>query len=652
LETSPLWSLLNWTDSLDDLRELWNARTESMTPEPSLTVSEWADERRMLPETAAEPGRWRTRRAPYLKAIMDALSPSHPAEFVSVMKGSQLGFTECGNNWIGYVIDYAPGTMLIVNPGLNEVKRNTATRIDPLIESTPSLKRKVVPHRSREAGNSIFRKKFPGGELVMTGANSAVGLRSLPARYLFMDEVDGYPGDANEEGDPVDLAVRRTATYRGRRKIFSGSTPTIKGISRIEKAVEGSDTIFKYFVPCKHCGEYDVIAWGQIRFPRDEDGTYHPEDAVYVCRHCEGAHGEADKTFLLEGGEWRAIVEGEGRSLGFYLPGLLSPFEPWEEQVRQFLEVKDDSLRLKVWVNTVLGETYEEQGDAPEWERLYALREDYKQGRVPQGGLLLTAGVDVQVDRLELEIVAWGEHNESWSVDYLVLGGDTSNIDDPVWGELDQVLGDSWAHEETGVRLTLRRLAIDEGYNTQIVRAWARRHGRGHVMVCKGQDHAAAPTGQPTRVDIDLRGKKIARGMLLWPVGVSILKSELYGWLRLNPPTDEALEARAEYPAGYCHFPQYGREYFEQLTAEQRVARVVKGFRRLEWVKTRERNEALDCRVLARAAAWAIGVDRWGTGKWQELRDQIEGEQVNAEGTVPTPRRRRRRRAVSSYMRS
>jgi len=171
-------------------------------------------------------------------------------------------------------------------------------------------------------------------------------------------------------------------------------------------------------------------------------------------------------------------------------------------------------------------------------------------------------------------------------------------------------------------------------------------------MVCKGQDHAAAPTGQPTRVDIDLRGKKIARGMLLWPVGVSILKSELYGWLRLNPPTDEALEARAEYPAGYCHFPQYGREYFEQLTAEQRVARVVKGFRRLEWVKTRERNEALDCRVLARAAAWAIGVDRWGTGKWQELRDQIEGEQVNAEGTVPTPRRRRRRRAVSSYMRS
>ena len=240
MSTATLLKELKVTESIfegdRDYRSMRATFVEGLEPEPDLTVSEWAERYRILPETSNEPGPWRTARVPYAKEIMDALSPSHWAEVVAFMKGTQIAGTEIGNNWIGFTIHHAPGLMMVVNPGLSEVKRNTATRIDPLIAATPELARRVVAPRSKEAGNSIFRKKFPGGELVMTGANSATGLRSTPARYLFLDEVDGYPPDADNEGDPVNLAIRRTVTFRSRRKIYMVSTPTIKGISRIEKA--------------------------------------------------------------------------------------------------------------------------------------------------------------------------------------------------------------------------------------------------------------------------------------------------------------------------------------------------------------------------------------------------------------------------------
>ncbi len=212
-------------------------------PEPPIPVSDWADRHRILPPTSAEPGRWRTERTPYLREVMDALSTSSPYERVVLMKGAQTGGSEAGLNWLGYIIQNAPGIAMLVMPSLDMVRRNTTVRIDPLIEATPALRELVASPRSRDAGNSLFRKSFPGGQLVMTGANSAVGLRSTPVRYLFLDEVDGYPGDADGEGDPVDLAIQRTATFQGRRKIYMVSTPTLKGHSRIEAAFEWSSPL-------------------------------------------------------------------------------------------------------------------------------------------------------------------------------------------------------------------------------------------------------------------------------------------------------------------------------------------------------------------------------------------------------------------------
>src|SRR5689334_17884155 len=249
-------------------------------PDPFLTISQWADQYRTLSQRASsEHGRWRTDRTPYLREIMDALSPSSGIERVVFMKGAQIGGTEAGNNWIGYVIHQAPGPMMAVQPTVEMAKRNSKQRIDPLIEESAVLRNLVRDPRSRDAGNTILQKDFPGGVLVMTGANSAVGLRSMAARYLFLDEVDAYPGDVEGEGDPVNLAMARTRTF-ARRKIFMCSTPKITGMSRIEAAYEESDKR-RYFVPCPVCREFQVLQFAQLRWPKGE-----PERAAYVCEHC------------------------------------------------------------------------------------------------------------------------------------------------------------------------------------------------------------------------------------------------------------------------------------------------------------------------------------------------------------------------------
>ena len=240
-------------------------------PDPLLTISQWADKYRTLSQRAsAEPGPWRTDRTPYLREIMDCLSPSSPVERVVFMKGAQIGATESGNNWIGYVIHQAPGPMMAIQPTVEMAKRNSKQRIDPLIEESEVLRKLVSDPRSRDSGNTILSKDFPGGVLVMTGANSAVGLRSMAARYLFLDEADAYPGDVEGEGDPVNLATARTRTF-ARRKIFLCSTPKITGLSRIEAAFEESDQR-RYWLPCPACHAYQVLQFPQLQLAEGQAG--------------------------------------------------------------------------------------------------------------------------------------------------------------------------------------------------------------------------------------------------------------------------------------------------------------------------------------------------------------------------------------------
>jgi phage terminase large subunit GpA-like protein len=607
--------------AFDGAEELGQAWRDGLRPDPSLTVSEWADQHRLLsPRASAEPGRYRTERTPYIRAITDALSPTDPTRRVVVMKSAQIGFTEAGNNWIGYVIHHAPGPMLAVQPTVELAKRFSRQRIDPLISESPALRERVKPARSRDAGNTMLSKEFPAGILVITGANSAVGLRSMPARYLFLDEVDAYPPSADEEGDPVALAEARTRTFSWRSKVLLGSTPTIQGLSRIEREYEASDQR-RYFVPCPQCREMQWLRFERLRWDKGRPETTH-----YVCASCDGRIEEHHKTAMLAAGEWHPTAQAQDPgTIGFHISALYSPvgWFSWEHIARLCETAATDEAK-RSFKNSVLGETWIETGEAPDWQRLYERRESWQIGTVPVGGLFLTAGADVQKDRVEVDVWAWGRGLESWLVDHIVVEGGPEHAE--TWSELGLLLDRTWLHAH-GTRIGLAKLAVDTGYEAPAVYAWARRMGHAQVAPIKGVDgfNRSAPVAGPTHVDVTEGGKKLRRGARLWTIAVATFKSETYRFLRLAPPTDEDVAAGVCCPPGYVHLPRgTDAEWVKQLVGEQLVTvKTKRGFSRLEWQKLRERNEALDCRVYARAAAWIAGADRWTEAMWRNLEQQI-----------------------------
>ena len=406
-------------DGAEALLRAWGG---GLKPDPLLTVSEWADRYRTLSSrAAAEPGRYRTQRTPYMKDIMDALSPGHPAQRIVFMKAAQVGATEAGNCFLGFIIHQAPGPALAVQPTVELAKRNSRQRIDPLIEESPALRDKVKPARSRDAGNTMLSKEFAGGILIMTGANSAVGLRSTPARYIFLDEVDAYPASADEEGDPVSLAEARSLTFAHRRKVFLASTPTIRGLSAGSSASTRRPTSGGSSSPARTAAATQWLKFERLRWEKGK-----PETAAYACEGCDAAIAEHHKTAMLEAGEWRATAtSADPATIGFHLSALYSPvgWLSWERIARAWEAAQGSDEAIRAFRNTILGETWVETGEAPDWRRLYDRREHWPAGTVPKGGLFLTAGADVQKDRIEVDVWAWGRGLESWLVDHVVIDG-------------------------------------------------------------------------------------------------------------------------------------------------------------------------------------------------------------------------------------
>ena len=635
----------------DDIRRAWY---DGLTPDPLLSVSEWAQQHRVLTSRAsAEPGRYRIARTPYMRDILDALSPADPARRVVFMKAAQVGATEGGNNWIGYAIHQAPGPMLAVQPTVELAKRNSRQRIDPLIEESAALRERVRPARSRDSGNTMLSKEFPGGILIMTGANSAVGLRSIPARYILLDEVDAYPASADEEGDPVTLAEARSLTFAHRRKVLLISTPTVKGFSRIEREYEASDRR-RYFVPCPHCGHMQWLQFERLRWEKGK-----PETAAYHCASCETPIAEHHKTAMLAAGEWRATAEADDpTTIGFHVSALYSPpgWKSWADIARDKESAKGSDEAERAFRNIVLGETWVETGEAPDWQRLYDRRERWAPGTVPNGGLFLTAGADVQKDRIEVDVWAWGRGLESWLIDHMVIEGGPERAEP--WAALDRLLGQVWPHEG-GAHIGLAKLAIDTRYAELQVYGWARRVGLAQVAPVTGNKgfNQASPVSGPTHVDASDGGKRLRRGVRRYGVAVSTFKAETYRFLRLERPTEEERAGGKVYPPGTVHLPHWVEdEWLKQFVAEQLVTvRTRRGFPRLEWQKLRERNEALDCRVYARAAAWIAGADRFPERRWRRLEAALEtdGETgrdgaKNAAASDPVTRPAGRRRVTRS----
>ena len=556
-----------------------------LKPDPNFNVSQWADNHRILTSvSSAEPGPWRTDRTPYLKEIMDCLSPSNPCEKVVFMKGAQIGGTECGNNWMGFVIHHAPGPMLIVNPTVETAKRTSKMRIDPAIENCPALKEKVQDPRSRDSGNTMLMKEFPGGVLILTGANSAAGLRSMPIRYLFLDEVDGYPDDANAEGDPVNLAIQRTATFSN-KKIFMISTPTIKNYSRIETAFVEGDQRY-YFVPCPDCSELQILKWKNIKWPKGQ-----PENAYYKCKKC-GSHWEDhQKAEILKNGKWIAQnPNNESKTISFHLSSLYSPhgWVSFGDIAKEFSEVHKDPPRLQVWTNTKLAETWENMmGVAIDPTGLLKRRENFGK-YLPKDVAIITAGVDVQDNRLELEIVGWGKDEESWSLDYQVIYGDPSTPD--LWNDLDKILSHSFIHSRDLGNFSITAVAVDSGghYTDHVINYCDERKYK-RFWAIKGSSNGNGVPIWPVRASQSKRLKKP-----VYVIGVNDAKETLMQRLRIENSG-----------AGYWHFPiERDQEWFNQITSEVVKTKYVKGRPTRTWQPRKEgiATEGLDCRVYAFAA--------------------------------------------------
>lgn len=597
---------------------------QALRPELPLLVSAWADEHRYLsPRAAAEPGRYRTNRTPYLRAIMDDLAVTSPVQTVVFKKGSQIGASEAGNNWIGYLIDLAPGPVMVVQPTVETAKRFSRQRIEPLLDASQRLRDKVAPAKSRDSGNTVLMKEFQGGILVITGANSAAGLAAMPVRYLFLDEVDRYPADVEDEGDPIALADARTRTFGHRAKRFIPSTPTVKGISRIGRAYEQSDQR-RFFVPCPFCRTIQTLEWERMRWQPGK-----PETAQYQCIDCERLIPEHHKTEMLDAGEWQATAEWHDKTVhGYHLSALYSPLGwlSWANIVKQWEGAVGDVGAQKVFRNTVLGEEWEEVAEsAPDHMRLYERREIWPYRTVPARGLFLTGGADVQADRIEVDIWAWGRGLESWLIEHTVIWGDPG--DPATWTEMSALLSRTWEHA-SGKRLSLQRLAVDTGAFTQSVYLWARNQPRNTVIPVKGMAayDRLVPVSGPSRVEVSQNGVRLRGGLAIWIVSVSFFKRELYRHLALSRPSDEARAVGEQDPPGYVHLSDaVGEEWCHQLVAEQMVVvRSRRGFAaRTEWRALRPRNEALDMRVYARAAVWLAGADRWPESQWRDLEAQL-----------------------------
>lgn len=568
-----------------------------LSPPPELTVSEWADRyRKLSPESSAEPGQWNTDRAPYQRGIMDAVIDAG-CETVVIMSSAQVGKTELILNTIGYYIDYDPSPILCLQPTLEMAQAFSKDRLAKMIRDTPVLRGKVKDARARDSENTILHKSFPGGHITMVGANSAAGLASRPIRIVLMDEIDRFPPSAGSEGNPIKLAEKRTTTFWNRKKI-KVSTPTIKGRSQIESEYLDSSKE-EWCVPCPCCGKYQPYEWGRIRI----------SDVTMECKYC-GEHFK-ETEWKEHPGKWIAGAENK-RKRGFHLNELASPWKHWEEIIEDFREAHrewkehGDVQKLKVWVNTALGETWEEKGEAADEDVLLKRRERYT-ADLPDGVLLVTAGVDVQDDRFEVEITGWGKGYESWGILYRKIPGDLEK--EETWDKLEKFL-EMELYFASKNSLMIACTCIDTGghYTTQAYKFLKKMERKQKLIFgIKGMGGEGIPLVNKVSTNNIEKVKVFLLGV---DSGKEILMTRL---------------KTADEGPGYCHFPinadrGYDETYIKGLSSEQRVIQFKDGRPVLKWVKKSSgtRNEPLDLRNYSTAAAEILRPD------WDVLEKKIK----------------------------
>jgi phage terminase large subunit GpA-like protein len=520
---------------------------------------------------------------------MDAISDPK-LEQITLMKSARVGYSKILNHVIAYHIHQDPCPIMLVQPTIEDAQGYSKEEIAPMLRDTPCLKGLVSEAKSKDGANTILQKQFPGGTLSLVGANSPRGFRRVSRRVVLFDETDGYPQSAGAEGDQIKLGIRRTEYYWN-RTIVAGSTPTIKDFSRIERMFMQGDQR-RYFVPCPKCEHMQYLKWPSMRWS-DND----PSTAAYQCESCAELIPHAKKRWMVERGQWRPTSPGNGKHASFHIWAAYSysPNASWSNLVEEFLDAKTDAEQLKTFVNTVLGEVWEDEyaskiGASALLER--AAKETYEHRIVPAQVLAITIGCDVQDDRLSLSVWGWGREEEAWLIDRAKLYGDPSRPD--VWKQLDEVLSAPFLSED-GVDFKVSICAIDSGgHHTADVYSYARERAALGVIAIKGMStKGKPPLGKASKVDLNRKGQVVRKGAQVFPVGSDTVKSLLFGRLKHN-----------DMGPGYLHFySTVGTDYFEELTAEKQILRYKQGYPQRMWVKKNNaRNEALDELVYAYSA--------------------------------------------------
>lgn len=567
-------------------------------PRDLLTVSQWADRHREMKSGTNSPGRWHTSLTPYLAEIMDSLSEHSPVRQVTFIKSSGVGGTEVIFNWIGYIMQHlANKDLLVVMPTLELRDRSFNPRLAKMLDESAGLGELVNTSSRNKSNRGDLLEYGARARIIKAGSNSPDSLRSDHLPYVICDEVDAFPWDVGGEGDPMTLIENRQRTY-SRAKTYLVSTPTQAGASRIDSQYQRSDRR-RYHVPCPHCGELQHLEFGGKDKPHglkwrtlppaegdDANSVAQVSAAWYVCRECGAEIDEGHKADMLAAGRWIAERPSIRHHRGYHLNALYAPVGlglNWRAVAQKWLASQGDTAELKGFVNTYLGEPWKERGDSIEDISLMSRLEDYERDALPIA--LVSAGCDVQKDRIEASIVGWGEGEEAWLLDHIIIDGDTARPD--VWADLDAALVDA------GVQVA----AIDAGYNTSMVYAFVEK--RRWALAVKGVTGLHRPLIEDQKRRLQRLRQRRKKGQPVEPLGVDQGKALIYARAKLMTPGP-----------GYLHFkrdPAFDDEYFAQLAAEKLVTKI-KGTRPFqEWVQTRPRNEALDCLVYALAACRLSG---------------------------------------------
>ncbi len=669
---------------IDKQKAVVEAYTKTLKKSEQLDLDEWSDKYRKLPkETSSEHGQWRTSRFPFLRKIMKCLSPSSRAKEPVVIKGAQLGFTELAINWMLYCADHDPGPMMYIQKTKDAAEDFSTQKFVPNIEICKKVSKTLGKMKPKHLSNTTFNKGFPGGYVVLGGSNSGAFLRSKSISRATADEEDSFEKDCDGEGSPIFMVRKRLANFPD-SKFFRLSTPKIEETSSIEPAYKkGSQE--QYYMPCPHCnpeadkgGTMFVFNWNNIVWDKDEDGAPVmdadgvPTGIGHACPECGVVIKEKHKTWMMheDNADWMSIkdndpndhdarpyVVGDVEFPSFQISSLYSPdgFFSWRDAVIEWFDYVDsgDKTLLQGFINQTLGQSYSISGSDVSHTALYNRREEYDPDglgvEVPYNALYLTAGVDIQADRIEVETVGWGVLEESYGVDFAVLMGRVDTFGDhegkdeegnyTAWHLLDEYLWKKFRHA-SGQDLSIECSFVDSGYMAHMVHVFCRNREARHIYPVKGEDgFGKGSLIRPTARHKDHR---------TWHFKALVdeLKVDTYAKLRVDT-----------HGTGFCHYPIkacYSEKYFKGLTLERLTTVTTNGKKRLKWVNPPHgRNEPLDCRNYAKAAklSYVINIER----RIEKLHGAEAGEGYVVRGAgadtplvAPKPRAKRKRGRVHS----